>query len=704
MATEIASAYVALIARMPDVKKTIEEALGASPVQKATQAQGKSLGGLLSGAIGGAVALGLSATVKKVTDSIGAAVSRVDTINNFPKVMANLGYSADDAAASIKTMSSRLTGLPTALDSMAGMVQQLAPLTGGLAEATDLSLALNNALLAGGKSTEMQANAMEQYTQMLAVGKVDMAAWRSMVSAMPGQMDQLAASILGAGHKSMDLYAAMKDGTVGFDEFNAAVLRLNDEGTGAFASFEQQARSATDGIATGQANLETSITRGLASLIERFQPQIVGLLASTRDAVDGAFKAVGGFVDWVGANREWLAPLAVSIGTVVGAIAAWTLVSKGWLAVQAIVAGVQTAYIAATYGMTAASYGYQGASKIATAAQWAFNAAMSANPIMLVVLAIAALVAGLIYFFTQTELGQQIWENVTNAIGTAVTWLWESVIKPVIDFIGAAWDWLYTNIIEPIVLGIMLYIGLWAAIFEWLWNTILAPIFEAIGAVFEWIWANVIQPIIDYIVAGVEAWGQIFEWLHQNVIKPVFDAIATAFDWVWTYGIKPVIDAITGAVEWVGKTIRDVFGGISDFIGSAFQAVLGVVRGPINALIDLINGIIGGLNDIRVDIPDWVPMVGGQTFGLNIPKIPRLAEGAFVTARPGGVLANVGEGQYDEVVQPTDGPKFDQFVDKLASRVGGAGLSRADMDYLISGLADAVESRTRLMLRQGVTA
>src|SRR5690606_13821310 len=143
-----------------------------------------------------------------------------------------------------------LMGLPTALDSMAGMVQQLAPLTGGLSEATDLSLALNNALLTGGKSTDIQANALEQYTQMLAVGKVDMAAWRSMVTAMPGQMNQLSESLLGAGAKSMDLYEAMKTGEVGFDEFNAAVLRLNSEGTGAFASFEEQARSATDGIAT----------------------------------------------------------------------------------------------------------------------------------------------------------------------------------------------------------------------------------------------------------------------------------------------------------------------------------------------------------------------------------------------------------------------------------------------------------------------
>src|SRR5690606_32489975 len=147
-----------------------------------------------------------------------------------------------------------------------------------LSEATDLSLALNNALLAGGKSTDIQANAMEQYTQMLTVGKVDMAAWRSMVSAMPGQMNQLSEVLLVAGAGSMDLYEALKTGEIGFDDFNQAVLRLNSEGTGAYASFAEQARSATDGIATSQANLGTAITRGLANLIAKFQPQITALL------------------------------------------------------------------------------------------------------------------------------------------------------------------------------------------------------------------------------------------------------------------------------------------------------------------------------------------------------------------------------------------------------------------------------------------
>ena len=95
------------------------------------------------------------------------AIKRADTMHNFPKVMKNLGYDSNDAAAAIKRISASIDGLPTTTSSMIGMVQQLAPLTKNLDEATSIALAFNNAVLAGGKDTVLQANAIEQYNQML---------------------------------------------------------------------------------------------------------------------------------------------------------------------------------------------------------------------------------------------------------------------------------------------------------------------------------------------------------------------------------------------------------------------------------------------------------------------------------------------------------------------------------------------------------
>lgn len=616
-ATEIANAYIALYTRMPGVQNDIAKSLGGVDSGKLGEGVGSKFSAGIAGVVGGAMAAVTSKAIGLISNSINSAIARVDTINNFPKIMQNLGYSSDEAAASIQTMSTRLSGLPTALDSMAGMVQQLAPLTGGLSEATNLSLALNNALLAGGKSTDIQANAMEQYTQMLAVGKVDMAAWRSMVAAMPGQMDQLSASLLGAGNKSMDLYEAMKEGTVSFDEFNSAVLKLNEEGTGSFASFEQQARSATDGIATGQANLETAITRGLASLIGKFQPQITAMLAGITVAVNGAFGGISAAIDWMAENSEIAIPILSGLGAAIFA----ALVPAIWAAVTAT---------------------------------WAFTVALLANPLTWIALAVGALVAAIVLLAMN-------WDTVTAAIGTAMTWLWETIIKPVVDAIAAAWNWLYTYAIQPVVTAIMLYIGLWAAVFQWLWDVAIKPAIDAIGVAFQWLWTSIIQPVVDWISNAINMFGLGMSILWAVYVKPAIDAIGAAFQWVWNSIIKPVADFISNAIHTVGDVIHAVFSGISDFIGSAFQSVLSVVRGPINALIGLINSVIDGLNSVSVTIPDWVPEVGGQTFGLSIPRIPRLADGAIIRAQPGGIIANIGEGRYDEAVVPLSPAVLSQF-------------------------------------------
>lgn len=294
---ELATAWVRLVPSFDGLGAALNKGINGSDVNSNLKRGGKNMGAVLTGAIAGATALALSKATSLVTSSIGNAVKRVDTINNFPKMMKNLGYSAEDASKSIRKMGDRLAGLPTALDTMTGMVTQLAPLTGGLDKATEVALALNNAMLAGGKSTDMQANAMEQYTQMLAIGKVDMAAWRSMVGAMPGQMDQLSVALLGAGNKSMDLYEAMKDGTISFDQFNDALLDLNANGIEGFASFEKQARDSTDGIQTGWANMQTGITRGVAKIVERSAPAIMGAMDGVSTGFKWAFDSAAALID-----------------------------------------------------------------------------------------------------------------------------------------------------------------------------------------------------------------------------------------------------------------------------------------------------------------------------------------------------------------------------------------------------------------------
>lgn len=274
MTYNLATAYVPIVPSMDGVGKAIEKAFGDASKTTGSKT-GQSIGQGLSvgfaakvGAVAGITSNVFSKVASVVTSSLGSAVDRADQMNNFPKVMKNLGYSATDAAASIKKISDALDGLPTTSSAMTGMVQQLAPLTSNLDEATNIALAFNNAMLAGGASTMEQENALTQYTQMLSAGKVDMQAWRSIQAAMPGQLNQVAEAMMGAGHNANDLYEAMKSGKFSFDDFNKAVMDLNQNGFGKYASFAQQAKDATQGIGTAMENVKNRVAKAVQKVID----------------------------------------------------------------------------------------------------------------------------------------------------------------------------------------------------------------------------------------------------------------------------------------------------------------------------------------------------------------------------------------------------------------------------------------------------
>lgn len=274
MAYNLATAYVPIVPSMEGVGKAIEKAFGDASKTTGSKT-GQSIGQGLSvgfaakvGAVAGIASNVFGKVASVVTSSLGSAIDRADQMNNFPKVMKNLGYSSEDAAASIRKITNALDGLPTTSSAMTGMVQQLAPLTSNLDEATDIALAFNNAMLAGGASTMEQENALTQYTQMLSAGKVDMQAWRSIQAAMPGQLNQVAEAMMGAGHNANDLYEAMKDGKYSFDDFNKAVVKLNKQGLGKYASFAQQAKDATQGIGTAMENVKNRVAKAVQKVID----------------------------------------------------------------------------------------------------------------------------------------------------------------------------------------------------------------------------------------------------------------------------------------------------------------------------------------------------------------------------------------------------------------------------------------------------
>ena len=237
-----------------DVKAELSKT--SSQFKNAGTEAGSAFGNAMTVAMGSLISKGVSKIVSSITSNLDSAINRVDVINNFPKVMESLGFSPDEAASSIKTILSRLDGLPSTLNGVVADVQKLTATMGnlntGMVNATSLGLALNDMFLAGGKGTEAASNAMEQYNQMLAQGKPDMQSWRSILNAAPGQLKQLAQTLLGATANQQELYEALQQGNISFDQMNEAIVRLDREGGDGFDSFERQARSATGGIGTAK--------------------------------------------------------------------------------------------------------------------------------------------------------------------------------------------------------------------------------------------------------------------------------------------------------------------------------------------------------------------------------------------------------------------------------------------------------------------
>lgn len=239
--------------------------------------------------------LGIASLIKStILGNVDAAIKRVDTLSNYSRVMSNLGVGSVQANASIQKLSNKLIGLPTTLDDASGAVQRFTSVNSNISRSTDMFLALNNAILAGGASSEIQKSALEQLSQSYAKGKPDMFEWRSAMTAMPAQMKQVAEA-MGFVNASA-LGEALRNGTVSMDQFMDTIMQLNTQGINGYQSFEEQARNATGGIATSIANMRTAIVRCMSDVMNTIgQSNIAGFFTNIAKAINSCVPYVVAF-------------------------------------------------------------------------------------------------------------------------------------------------------------------------------------------------------------------------------------------------------------------------------------------------------------------------------------------------------------------------------------------------------------------------
>lgn len=216
-------------------------------------------------AVGSAVFQLAAKGAELLGEALGGAIQRFDTLESYPRVMQAMGHSTEDVTRSTKKLAAGIEGLPTTLNEVVGTAQRLTSITGDINKSTDLTLALNNAFLASGSSSADASRGLQQFSQMLSVGKVDMQSWKTLQETMPYALQKTAESFGFAGQSAQnDFYSALKEGRITFNQFSRKLVELN----GGVGGFAELAKTNSKGIQTSFGNLKSAVVKGVANTIK----------------------------------------------------------------------------------------------------------------------------------------------------------------------------------------------------------------------------------------------------------------------------------------------------------------------------------------------------------------------------------------------------------------------------------------------------
>lgn len=398
----------------------------------------------------------------------------------------------------------------------------------------------------------------------------------------------------------------------------AAILKQTKAAQGDFAR-------TSGGLANQQRIAKAAFANVTAELGSALLPVLTDLAKFVTGSV---MPAVQGMADFVRDNSTAVLAGAAAIGGLVVATRLWSVASQAWAAIQGVV----------------------------TAAQWAWNAALSANPIGLVVIAIAALVAAVVLAYQKFDWFRAFidaaWDGIQAAIGGVVEWFQDTawpLIQTVIGYIVAYYRFLFAALK-------VVWTGIWNAIkavVDWFAGTVWPRIKTVIGWIanyygFLWNTMKTVWSGIFNAIAAVVNWFRDTAWPK---IKAAIDLVSRGFGIMWT-AVKTVWDDVWGKVsgvvtllEGAATRIKSAFSGIWDGIKHAAQAALDVVRTAWNST-------VGGKTLTIPSIPAIGTFPGFPGFSYDIPY---LADGGIVRSP---TLAMIGEAGPEAVVPLTRGRDY----------------------------------------------
>lgn len=519
-----------------------------------------------------------SAAFDVLKSSVGDAVSRFDTIQKFPKVMQALGFSAGDSTKSIKKLSDGIEGLPTKLDDVVSQTQQLTSITGDLNKSTDTVLALNNAFLASGASTEDASRGMIQYNQMLAKGTVDLQSWRSLQETMPLGLQKTAEAMGFTGKTAQqDLYAALQDGTVTFDQFNDQLIKLGT-GTGQLATLAKQNSS---GIATSFGNLRNAVSKGMANTLTAIDKVVQALtgktIAQNIDSLKGIINSAFGSI-----NK--------SIEGSVGFFNSLkTNVTKVFGDIQKAIAGSSIGealnILKSDFSDFIKSFNFNGLSG-------AFNSIGTTISTLFKSIDFSGLAAS----FGAALIGLQ---QPLTQYGSTLANYWKTIFAKLGPIVSSTLGTILTQI---------------PALFQALVSAV-APIITQISSMISKLDFSGIQAVLQAIIPAVVSGFQTM----MAIVGPSIQQVITSFGNLWN-AIQPLLTVLAGALmpafQVIGSFLGGVFKGILDGVSFAFDAIKVVVEiltPVISFLVDVFKACAPALSTVG----QWVGYVIGMFSSLG---------------------------------------------------------------------------------------
>jgi len=686
-----------LVAATAAGKTTFEDLTGAlHSVLPAASAAGVAMDDIL-GSLASMTLHGVSA--EQATQNLADVIRHMQNPTSVQaKELALLGLTTNQLAADLKSK-----GLSGTLGEISDAIRKMIP-PGGDAVILELKTALN------GLSPEVRKLGLE-----LVQGNISFIEYRKAardLTPIQAQQAMSFAALAGATHRIGDQQTT---GAQVMQSYGAALARATGDATGLNVALmltgDNSGQTATAiGMVTKASTEAGNHVAGWGVIQETFNfklAQLHSTLGTVRVALGESLlplmgqitvkitEILGPMGNWITGHTKATAAIAGTAGGLIALGTSVIVVTKMASALQALSAVLRitaaaqwllNAAVGTTFAITSAAdiqiAAYLVASRAAAVAtkawavaQFILDAAFS--PVGLIVIAVIALVAAIVYAYFHFDrfrkivdtvgralvvAGKAVWAALVvafHAVADAAIWLWQHGIKPAfegimvvvrlwwagikmyfafvkgaIDVVGAVVMWLYHTIIHPYFTAMKFMIHAWWVVIQivfaalkiyfeaviapvvlWLWHTIFGPAFKAIGDSIGF-WWGVAKAIFSAFITYITAviWPQFVAVWHG--IQIIWGGVSDFFGTIWNHGIKPIFSELA---FFVTETIPNAFRKSVDFIGKAWDRIKSVVATPISWVIDnVINrGIIDSINKVAdfVGVKDRIPRVGNPFGG-----------------------------------------------------------------------------------------